>query len=298
MINALAVSTFNNEMIGDSRVFNLDIRGCLSNHDMKIIHNCKNTLKKYEGVHGLYLMCGDNFKELLTIIEDVEANNKYLEMEYVRSINRVLVNYLSSTKMFLEHTEIKIKKTFGDKSQEFSIWKSATSKEYDDYFSYRFLYQLRNFTQHIGLPIGNFNQSIDPKKEKRSKLNIFFSKEYLLGSSFDWKKIKDELESQNEHFSVMPILQEYNKSIYRLCIISLELLIVPDVNDLVKYIEMLKQKDVKGLPYLINFKNQKERLTPQKWKGFQPLPYNDCADCIKYLIKNNLVSIDASSDES
>ena len=51
---------------------------------------------------------------------------------------------MSSFRAFLDHWETQIKRNFGIESDEINVFKKATGKEFDNNFSYRFTYDLRN----------------------------------------------------------------------------------------------------------------------------------------------------------
>ncbi len=292
MLSAIAETTTITNNVHGSKNFNLDLKSFLANYELKIIENSKTTLKKYMGIFDLFQMNLDNYQDLIQHIESVELNYQQLDENTARNLNRFLVNYLSSTKMFLEHTEAKVKSTFGKESKEFISWKTTTAQEYDTYFAYRFLYQLRNFTQHIGLAIATLNLSASSDSlGKKQKLELFFSKNQLLDNSFDWKKIYDDLVSQPEKFSVLEILLQYNQCMDRVYNHALELLIVPEIENLITYLDFLKNKDIKNTPYLLQIKNEKDRFRPQNWKGLIQLPVNNCINCLNDLIKRNLITL-------
>ena len=78
-----------------------------------------------------------------------------------RSLNRYafranwqLANYLASIRFFLDFTETRVKRRFGKTSQQAQSFKRACSSAFDNTFAYRFLYKLRNYAQHCGLPVG------------------------------------------------------------------------------------------------------------------------------------------------
>ena len=69
-------------------------------------------------------------------------------------IATTIVNYLTSMKMFLDHSELDLKRRDDkDSGVRFKNWRIDCSAEYDDYFAYRFLYRFRNYILHIGLPL-------------------------------------------------------------------------------------------------------------------------------------------------
>ena len=65
------------------------------------------------------------------------------------SINRRLVNLLTSTRMYLDQHPQRLKRIGADPADA----KLVCSKAYDDFFEYRFMEALRNHAQHAGLAV-------------------------------------------------------------------------------------------------------------------------------------------------
>ncbi|QVL43787.1 MAG: hypothetical protein KFB92_04095 [Alcanivorax sp.] len=68
-----------------------------------------------------------------------------------QSINRRIVNLLTSTRLYIDHIQQNIKLCIEEESA-FNV-KSLMSEQYDNNFSYRFMEALRNYVQHCGLAI-------------------------------------------------------------------------------------------------------------------------------------------------
>ena len=121
-------------------------------------------------------------------------------------LNRHILNCLFSFRTYLDHTESRLKRKFGENSKEFKYFKELTSNCFDNNFSYRFLYKLRNYAQHCGLPTGSisFNENANGKI-----LRIEFSRDDLLEKYDSWgKHVKPDLEKQDSEFNLIPLLDE------------------------------------------------------------------------------------------
>ncbi|MDE0437653.1 MAG: hypothetical protein OXJ36_04560 [bacterium] len=80
---------------------------------------------------------------------------------YQVPITASVLNFLAAMRMFLDQSECELKRLDKvDNGNRYFAWKSACSSEYDDYFAYRFLYRFRNYVQHVGLPLSNWDISI------------------------------------------------------------------------------------------------------------------------------------------
>ena len=92
----------------------------------------------------------DTYKEYLEQLDDKNVSSKKL----VRCIN----NYLSAYKSFIDRWETYLKR---NKSESFvRFFKESVSAIYDEYFEYRFLYNLRNYSQHNGTPVSIVSKSL------------------------------------------------------------------------------------------------------------------------------------------
>jgi len=109
-----------------------------------------------------------NYTEYKTVLneyskiycENANMAESYLE-EMVFNLNRLMINFLSAVRTFLDHTETNLKRTYGKESENLKTFKKNCSSCYDNYFSYRFLYKLRNYSQHVGMPITGIDAASD-----------------------------------------------------------------------------------------------------------------------------------------
>ncbi len=121
-----------------------------------------------------------NYDSLIKTIEQYEglSTNKGLSINDIDladiDINRLLINFSSSLKYFADYLDKHFYK-FGEKSKEYSQFKTQITLLYDSYFSYRLFYNLRNYTQHREFPIYYFNEERDYSAGLR-ELKIGFSK--------------------------------------------------------------------------------------------------------------------------
>ena len=181
----------------------------------------------------------DEYKNLLgQFIYIVQNSSAYLPT--TRSlqllsldIKRCVLNFLSSVRTFLDHHETHLKRHYGKKSPKFKRFKEACSNAYDNNFSYRFIYELRNYTQHCGMPLSNIQfdtQLLDSRtKDLNLSVSLFCDRDELL-ENHNWKRVTEDLKNQ-------PTKIEINSHIARMveCLKDINLVITED--DLLKIIE-------------------------------------------------------------
>lgn len=172
-----------------------------------------NDLEKFHSEDALYSLIELNYEDL-TARRDFYLNqyiaNSRLDFSEFSSqfldLNRLILNLLSSIRTYLDHTETRLKRTFGDTSAEFELFKKLTAECFDNNFAYRFLSKLRNYSQHCGLPTGSINIT-DNIKGHSLKLSLV--RDNLLKNFDSWGSIvKPELQKQNEEFDVFPLLEK------------------------------------------------------------------------------------------
>lgn len=266
-----------------------NVKEAFTSSELETIDKCISALSKFTGFRTLFRMVLDNYLDLTQYL-DKEENS---ETESLKKIgyhtNRLTINYLSSAKLFIEHSEKKIKSLCGKNSQEFNDWKLTTKKEFETYFSYRFLYHLRNFTQHYGFPVGAINKGY--VEEGKHNITLFFVRDALITNNYDWHKdvIKD-LEGAPEKFPIFKIINEYNGCMARLYQRALSLFAKEIVRDLENYIKLLSSKGLQGSPYCLTFEQPEDIKNPDKYRNLNPLPLDEIYDCFDELQEFKVVN--------
>lgn len=140
------------------------------------------------------------------------ANDMYVEM------CKGVLNLLSSLKVFLEFSETYLKRKYGGNSTEFKAFKDSQARRFDESFSYRFCYKLRNYTQHCGLPVGELATSTAHRSstDRTTVLSLVLVRKELL-ETFDWgKHVVSHLEKLPEKIDLLPHLMEFSKHVNEL----------------------------------------------------------------------------------
>ncbi len=169
----------------------------------------------YLSISNLYRVSKLNSDELLQSILDLEKRlieNKVLIMNddsEKLNTNRHLLNYLFSFRTYIDHLETFIKREYGKQSNEAKGFKALTAKIHDENLAYRLFYNLRNYSQHCGLPIDIFE--IQPSISDNIysvKLKIEFDGKKLLESFADWRFAKKDL-IENDTLDLVNITKSF-----------------------------------------------------------------------------------------
>lgn len=137
------------------------------------------------------------------------SNSSYIQL------SKGVLNLLGSLKVYLEFSEAYLKRKYGSDSSEFKIFKKSQNDRFDESFSYRFCYKLRNYTQHCGLPVGEVVTKTAhwSSTDRTTTMTIMLSRSELL-ESFDWgRHVVSGLEQLPENFDVMPHLIEFSSHV-------------------------------------------------------------------------------------
>jgi hypothetical protein len=137
-----------------------------------------------------------------------------------------VTNFLASASAFLTQTEARLGQIAGRDSSEFKFWNEQRKNEHASKFAYRFLYELRNYSQHMSLPISNFGISgnrAEADSTMSFTVGLTVSRDQLIQSGFNWKKLCAEIAVQTPDFQLLPLLAEYMQSLRQLCLAAISI---------------------------------------------------------------------------
>ncbi|MFE5851862.1 hypothetical protein ACFQ61_01360 [Streptomyces sp. NPDC056500] len=126
--------------------------------------------------------------------------------EEVDRLPALLDSFLSAFRAFVDHTCKWLSGRYGD--AVLRGFNANLSREYDSEFAYRFMYKLRNYSQHCGLPpvSGRVRRWIDSNGVKRQEVSVTFDAMELLSKYDGWgQPVKAELQRMGGQFSVAEI---------------------------------------------------------------------------------------------
>lgn len=206
------------EISTDNNVHDINYIKDISDSELTSIEHYIGILDEVQHLMDLFVVLRFNFDDIIQfqttevqpIIERINPINHLKEKEYAFlkvEINRFVNNYLSAFRMFIDHSDVKIGRRFKKDSKEYKMFISMANKAYDNNFSYRFAYKLRNFCQHCGLPITGFEiEGI----EKGSKFMFSFVRDYLLTEYDSWgPRVKEDLTNGNQNININVVLNNH-----------------------------------------------------------------------------------------
>lgn len=118
-----------------------------------------------------------------------------------------LLNWLAAGRLYIVSTKDFMRRQFGDTSDQMRRFAEVTSKAFDDLAGYRFMYNLRDYSQHCGAPVSSMSVSRGATGQRQ--LDLLLSKSQLRAASFNWSSHVEQLfEVWPEQIPLMPLLVE------------------------------------------------------------------------------------------
>gem|GEM_PF-1832323 len=266
------------------------------------MHNLRDAVSKlgdFMNCCNLYEICEKNLQSIFSYHDALSITyektnrsktNEFIELS-IQEMNRLLLNYLSSFRTFLNHLNTRYSRLERQGNSYLKDFKKITSVCYDTSFYYRFFYKLRNYVQHCGLPISYMN--VSEKAHKGSvivHISIGFNRDSLL-DSFDWKSVKDDLLKQPEHLELLPCFQEFTHEVQNINLVatSIEILIAEESwHKLNEIFDEVRKQCPDGEPFIgrsIEFQNGETKMNMINFPFHQISKYNE-----KYLEVQRLIA--------
>lgn len=245
IIERLAYLEINNN---DKRIVITDIE---PTKEIMLVSNQIFEIKKdFQRIKTMFELFVSDVSDFLSIKNKLES--KELEIKDV-NVNRSMIHLLSSGKLFVDFNENQIKQKYPKDSEKFDCIHSFASYQYDTNFAYRFCYSLRNYSQHIDLPV-NEVKAVSPDDETVI-VDFYIDLDYLLNSNFKWKRLKMELIKLNKETSkinAITLVKEYFNSLTDLYANYNELFLKLNHNTLVDIKSKLESLKLKHARYYIS----------------------------------------------
>lgn len=238
-----------------------------------------------------------NFEDLINIIRSylqafAKKDTKFLVARDMKlNINKDLLNILSAVRFYLDYMDHRLKDTFGKTSDIVVNFKTYLSTEYDNNFSYRFIYHLRNYAQHKGFLINELDFGENPGKENQFQinyyLNVHINRNELLKDKEFKKELRIEIEELPEKINIMEHVVNCMKSIekiHHLITRDLLLTVIDDAKIIKQYLEKLSynQNDDKVMVAIFETDHSDEDIKQVKSISHLQVPTGDVEQILSY----------------
>ncbi len=196
----------------------------ITDEQFRILLKDEKKLSEFLSLKSLFDITVMNLGDLqkyITALDLYLRNNRVLildEPDFIAlNINRLLLNYIFSFRTYIDHLETFLKRQFGGSSQEVKDFKKLTGNFYDNHFEYRFVYKLRNYAQHCGLPMDYF--SINPSIFNNIydvKIITQFDPKSLLVKFDGWgSRVRNELIECHANLEVMDVVLAFSQIVIK-----------------------------------------------------------------------------------
>jgi hypothetical protein len=142
---------------------------------------------------------------------ELKRRSQYFEpLNAVENLAFEVLNWLTSTRLFIDHHLTSFADDYGEDSEQREQLRAAISNEYDNCMAYRFLYKLRDYTQHCGFPVDQVTvTAADPDNSNWSTIVEFTAERDRLLADFDWKsKVRDDLLKMPKRIDVLGLIEQ------------------------------------------------------------------------------------------
>lgn len=194
----------------------------LSKTDFDQIVFARKGLFEIVGVEEKFDLLLENYKEIEQELLNLSLRNMmYGDLSWdtfnnqILVVNRRVLNFLSSTRLYLDHLMHSASTLSGVDAALHADVKSYTAEQYDSIVGYRILESLRNYTQHRGMPVrqltihygrpGRVGLSADPLHTLTPSLEV---KQLLEDPKFK-KQIAQELRAMGEYVDLKPLIRGF-----------------------------------------------------------------------------------------
>ncbi len=194
----------------------------ITSSDMDTINISMKKLGDFVSFCTLYEICDKNYQSILlyhTAIKDNFPLNRHRSYEYmeeaIQEMNRLLLNYLSSSKTFIDQLTTRYTRLQQQGQSFLDDFKKLTAACYEGNFPYRFFSKLRDYVQHCGLPLGSMNISEYPDRKGNVVIEVLISmnRDDLISSYKKWRKVKPDLQSQPQNMELLTYLNVFQSQI-------------------------------------------------------------------------------------
>jgi hypothetical protein len=142
--------------------------------------------------------------------------SREIEVANSRAANRGIINYLTSIRLYLDHTNARLQRTYGAASKPSQAFTVATRTSYDTSPVYPFVYKLQNYAQHCAMPLRVIRMSerivpdLDGGERVEFESFVGCNRDRLLADYDSWgPHAKVFINAQNNEFELFPVLKQF-----------------------------------------------------------------------------------------
>lgn len=208
----------------------------------KAAHENYDALKSYIQGH----------KKDLTVASEIHLVSDKAQ-DAMMKLAQLVTNCVVSFTTFLTITEQYMARKYKDSQSQLDKWNLTRNALHKKSFSYRLGYELRNYSQHYGIPLSEIVFTMNPDSIK--ELQIYVKSEELLRGGYNWKRLKKELEyKKNKEIELTTLLFKYLDcidKIYKNTLLSH----YEELNDCQEFLtELIKKHEITLEEYPVVFK--------------------------------------------
>ena len=129
-----------------------------------------------------------------------------------RVLQRVVINYLNAVRLYLDHRETHLSRRYGAEGAPLREFNAARRAQHATVAEYAFVYELRNYVQHCGMPLQALRAeqrlvASDGAERLDADIIVGCRKDDLLAEFDDWRYSRGFIESQPSEFPILPMLE-------------------------------------------------------------------------------------------
>jgi len=249
----------------------------------KVVFDLQNIVNAFNVISHNYddlKKMNDDLYEKFKVVVDRNTFEHFFMFDAITQVSQRVTNFLASATAFLNISENHLKIRFGKHSRQSTEWNQKRNDLHKNTFAYRFLYELRNFSQHASLPILHISARADTLLEDGPpQFNIITSMKpaKLFDSNYEWKtSIELEIKTLTKDIDLLQLVEDYYKCLRELCKVGIEVrkkeLI--ECGKYLEYIENILRLPVGATPVLIVGDVIETKTTELDARGLTNRTYN------------------------
>lgn len=138
---------------------------------------------------------------------------QYVAQDAFIDMSEVLANYVASAYGLISILKNTLHEMYGADHEQSVLLKARISARYKRSFAFRFVQELRNYSQHHGLPANKVSLRYWPKSDSNlveGELHVPIEVDRIFTHSYKWpEKVRREIQSRSPHFQLLPMIEEH-----------------------------------------------------------------------------------------